>query len=208
MELGWILEHAGARAAFVSPDAEPGVAGVDAVVAFDSPAYEELAGSEAGEIVPRDAGDLAWLFYTSGTTGRPKGAMLSHRNLIAMSLACLADVDPTSAGDAMLHAAPLSHASGLYALPHVCRQAVNVIPESGGFDPAEIAALFEAWPGTSIFAAPTMLRRLVDFPGDVHTGRTRTIIWGGAPMMVADVIRALDRLGPFLLRSTARARRR
>ena len=62
--------------------------------------------------VPRDAGDLAWLFYTSGTTGRPKGAYLSHRNLAAASYAYLAEVDPVAPGDVLFHAAPMSHGPG------------------------------------------------------------------------------------------------
>ena len=64
-------------------------------------------------------------------------------------------------GDAILHAAPLSHGSGLYVLPHVLAGAVNVVPESGGFDPDEIVALLAAWDRASFFAAPTMVKRLV-----------------------------------------------
>src|SRR5438445_788351 len=83
---------------------------------------------------PRAPDDLAWLFYTSGTTGRPKGAMLSHGALAAMSHAYAAEVDAIAPGDAILHAAPMSHGSGLYIPAHVMRLGVNVIPESGGFD--------------------------------------------------------------------------
>jgi long-chain acyl-CoA synthetase len=68
-------------------------------------------------VVARTPDDLAWLFYTSVTTGRPKDAMLTQRNLVAMSLGYLADVDPTCPGDALLHAAPMNHGSGMYSMP-------------------------------------------------------------------------------------------
>jgi long-chain acyl-CoA synthetase len=65
-------------------------------------------------------------------------------------------------GDAILHAAPLSHGSGLYAVPHVARGGVNVLPESGGFDASEVVELVAAWDRSLFFAAPTMVKRLVE----------------------------------------------
>jgi long-chain acyl-CoA synthetase len=148
--------------------------------------------------VPRSGDDLAWLFYTSGTTGRPKGAMLTHRVLAAASHAYLSEVDAAAPGDPILHAAPMSHGSGLYIMPHVMRRGINVAPESGGFEPDEIFRLFGAWPRSTMFAAPTMVKRLVESPAECPSGNIRTIVWGGAPMYVEDARKALDRFGPRL----------
>jgi long-chain acyl-CoA synthetase len=112
-----------------------------AIVAIDTADYAEIAGSRPLDIVARAPTDLAWLFYTSGTTGRPKGVMLSHRNLLAMTLAYFPDVDQATAEDSTLYAAPMSHGAGMYNFPHVLVGARHVVPASGAFDPAEIIAL-------------------------------------------------------------------
>jgi long-chain acyl-CoA synthetase len=202
-EIGWIVEHAGARAVFCSPDLEAALGGLElpgvrALICFESAEHDRLAALESLALHAREGADVAWLFYTSGTTGQPKGAMLTHSNLVASSLAHLVDVDPTAAGDAFLHCAPLSHGSGLLCLPHVCQMGVNVIPESGGFDVAETIGLLRVWDRLSFFAAPTMVRRLLDAPQEIETAAIRSIVWGGAPMHAADTVRALDRLGPCL----------
>lgn len=87
-------------------------------------------------VTPRELGDLAWLFYTSGTTGRPKGVMLTHRNLITMGLTYFVDVNPVCGTDTIVYGAPMSHGAGLYAIPHLMVGARHTVPISGGVDPA------------------------------------------------------------------------
>ena len=102
--------------------------------------------------------------------------------------------------DCILHAAPLSHGSGLYGLPHVARGAASVVPHSGGADGDEIAALLQRWPGMSFFAAPTMVKRLAGDPAiaAADLSHLKTIIYGGAPMYLADLEDALAVFGPRL----------
>jgi long-chain acyl-CoA synthetase len=122
--------------------------------------------------------------------------MLSHRVLAAASQAYAAEVDPIAPGDPLLHAAPMSHGSGMYMMATVARLGVNVVPESHSFDAAEVFGLFDAWPRSSMFAAPTMVKRLVECRASCNPDHIRTIIWGGAPMYVADALEAIERFGP------------
>ncbi len=202
-ELAYIIENSGARVCFVSDEIERELSAhapksLERLVVIGSRDYEAMVAADAIDVAPRAPDDLAWLFYTSGTTGRPKGAMLSHGALAAMSHAYAAEVDAIAPGDAILHAAPMSHGSGLYIPAHVMRLGVNVVPESGGFDADEIFGLFSAWRRASMFGAPTMIKRLVEHAGDCNVDNIRTIVWGGAPMYVEDARRALDRFGPRL----------
>jgi long-chain acyl-CoA synthetase len=123
--------------------------------------------------------------------------MLSHGNLVAMTMCYLADIDHATPNDAMLYAAPISHGAGLYNFPHVRMGGRHVIPESGGFDPDEVLNLGRQLDNVVIFAAPTMVRRLVDAAkrrGETGEG-IRTIIYGGGPMYLADIREAIAVMG-------------
>jgi long-chain acyl-CoA synthetase len=188
---------------FASPGIDSEIAphapqSLEHLIAIGGAQYQALFNADPIAVVPRAGNDLAWLFYTSGTTGRPKGAMLTHQVLSLASQAYAAEVDAVAPGDCILHAAPMSHGSGVYVMMHVARLGMQVIPESGGFEPGEVFALFNAWPRMSMFAAPTMIKRLVACSADCNAENIRTLIWGGAPMYVEDALAALDRFGPRL----------
>jgi len=197
-EVAWILQHSGARLAFcdeASRDAlsthAPDVRLLDGLPVLDVRDTFEPPAERADT-------DAAWLFYTSGTTGRPKGVVLGARQLREASLGYLSEVQSVAPGDAMLHPAPLSHGGGLYHLPYVMHGGINVVPASGGFDPAEVVELAAHWRHASFFAAPTMVRRLVDH---VQTSGSKpeglaTIVYGGGPMYLADIEQALQAIGP------------
>ncbi|MEV0688126.1 long-chain fatty acid--CoA ligase [Nocardia sp. NPDC050378] len=141
---------------------------------------------------------VAWLFYTSGTTGRPKGAELTHRNLLAMTWLELADVCDYRRDDRALHIAPLSHGSGLYLLGALTRGAENLIYDKPSFDAADVLRLIERERVTVLaFVAPTMIVMLLDAdaaaPAD--TSSLRRAVYGGAPIHLEHARRMVERFG-------------
>ncbi len=206
-ELRFIVKQSGARLCLCSRTLssrfiEAGVPVID----VDSTAYKQ-----AKTVVPPhpvtlkhpqektfNDKDLAWIFYTSGTTGQPKGAMLSFRNLTSMCQCYFRDVDNQAPWSSILHPAPLSHGSGLYSLAHLLRGSCQVLPESEGFDEDEIFQLIAQWPDTVFFAAPTMIRRLTQHNRDYNTSSLKCILFGGAPMYFEDIREYIDRFGPKL----------
>ncbi|MEO1530708.1 MAG: AMP-binding protein [Pseudomonadota bacterium] len=204
-EAAWILADSGARFV-VAPGATCAALadhlplGVEQVIDPQGVEWDAMASGKAGQPAPApmQIGTLVWLFYTSGTTGRPKGVMITAGNIAAMVACYFMDVDEVRAEDTALYAAPLSHGAGLYSFMHVIRGARHAVPASGGFDAAEVLSLARVLGSVHMFAAPTMVRRLVDAAraaGSVGEG-IRTIVYGGGPMYRSDIEEAVALMGP------------
>ena len=202
-EAAWIIENANARVALISDGvggalAEVGPQCLEVLISSDAPEWPDMYAHlplERPAAIGED--DLLWLLYTSGTTGKPKGVKVLARNIIHMTMNYFADVDEVRAQDAILYAAPMSHGAGIYNFMHVLKGARHVVPPSAGFDPAEIFALATSLRNISMFAAPTMVKRLVDHAkaAGLDGDGIKTISYAGGPMYLADIIEAVEVLG-------------
>ncbi len=169
-------------------------------------AYETLLVANAPTLSDAEAAvaydDPAWFFYTSGTTGRPKAAVLTHGQMSFVVTNHLADLMPgTTERDASLVVAPLSHGAGIHQIAQIARGAVTVLTASEKLDPAEAWALVQRHRVTNMFCVPTILTALVRHPAvDEHDHSSlRHVIYAGAPMYEADQAEALRKLGPCLV---------
>jgi acyl-CoA synthetase (AMP-forming)/AMP-acid ligase II len=146
--------------------------------------------------------DPLWLFYTSGTTGRPKAGILTHGQMAFVVTNHLADLIPgTDEADCSIAVAPLSHGAGIHALLNVARGAATVLLEGEKMDPAVVWALIERHRVSNLFTVPTIVKLLVEHPAvDEHDHSSlKFLIYAGAPMYRADQQLALRKLGPVLV---------
>ncbi len=202
-EVGWIVENSESCLLFtdqiLSEHFAPHIPSCTTdVIELDGADYGKLCGAkELDQPVERGENDVSWLFYTSGTTGRPKGVMITNANIQAMVFSYFTDVDQVQNRDAAVYAAPISHGAGLYNFQHVIKAARHVVPNSAGFDPVEIFKLAEELENVHLFAAPTMVKRLTREAKSNGFGGEgiKTVVYGGGPMYLADIIEAVELMG-------------
>jgi len=164
--------------------------------------YEELLTKHTGAQVPPPEttdDDVAWLAYTSGTTGRPKGAMLTHGCLTFVGISWLADLQRLEPEDVGLVAAPLTHGAGIMSLAFVMKGSTQVI--MAAFDAASFLEQVAAEKVTHTWLVPTQIKMILNSPklDGADTSTLKTIVYGASPMYVEDLREAMARIGPVFV---------
>lgn len=168
--------------------------------------FDSMVSGAMGQVfrsVDVEYDDPCWFFFTSGTTGRPKAAVLTHGQMGFVITNHLCDLMPgmRPSTDASLVVAPLSHGAGIHQLAQVARGVKTILLPGDGFDPAQVWALVEKWRITNMFTVPTIVKMLTE--GDVQKDFDHTslkyVIYAGAPMYREDQKTALAALGKVLV---------
>jgi long-chain acyl-CoA synthetase len=212
-EMAYIASNSGAKAIIYSPEYDAGFkehAGLFETIEHwigiekheGSLVFEDVLNSGARLDGPVDVEetDVCWLFYTSGTTGKPKGATWTHRTTAKVIMNYLADVHNIQPGETVIHCAPMSHGSGIVAMPTVARGASNAILHTSSFDPDALFALAEKTKAGHIaFVAPTMIISMLEKfeKGKYDLSNLKAICYGGAPIYVEQLRQAIDAFGPI-----------
>jgi len=202
-EAAYMLEHSGARALLTDGDGPP--RGAPAVEALD------VSGGDAGverrlaaerddaPAIPIGEDDIVRLRYTSGTTGKPKAAVLTHASALTSLRNLLAELHELGPNDVALHVTPLTHASEALLAPAFWRGARTVIAATT--DPAALAETIARERVSMLFLVPTTIAALVDALGGTPGAlpSLKTLVYGAAPIPPDVLQRALTCLGPVLL---------
>jgi len=140
--------------------------------------------------------DIAWLLYTGGTTGRPKGVMVAHRSFVQNFFLTLTEFQ-WPAQITFLACTPITHAAGTFVVPTLVRGGTFITMPA--FDPAHFRELVAEHGATATFMVPSIIYRLLDLPqaGDGQLRSLETIIYGASPMSPPRMLEALDRFGPI-----------
>ncbi len=206
----YILEDSGARVVAHDASSAERVAdvadGIDQLISVEDeaalagsgpPLSRLLADQPDGPGMPDTApDDLLGIFYTGGTTGRPKGAEHTHRSFVAAVVSEMLEMGLGEA-DRFVHVAPLTHASGLFVMPVWMRGGANII--LGHYDPEELIATIEAERVTATMMVPTMIYVLLDTVSgrSADLASLETVIYGASPIGQERLLAALDRFGPI-----------
>jgi long-chain acyl-CoA synthetase len=203
-ELGYIADDAALSVVFTDEGHErtaraaaPGATICVAGPQLDAILAGEPIGEPPAEVAPED---IAWIFYTSGTTGKPKGAQLSQAALNFVTVSWLADLTPMDETDVTLHAAPLSHGAGAHAIATTARAAHHVITPTTSFDPHGYLDLVRDHRVTNAWLVPTQIVMLTKAaPPGLTLPTLRHVVYGGAPITETALSQAITRFGPIFV---------
>jgi malonyl-CoA/methylmalonyl-CoA synthetase len=188
-EVGYFLGDAEPSVFVYDPARADALAGVAAAAprtftlgpAGEGTLAEAVAAAPPRAPAARGPDDLAAILYTSGTTGRSKGAMLTHRNLASNS-AALVDVWRFTAADVLIHALPVFHTHGLFVATNVALLSGASLLFHARFDAA--AVLADLPRATALMGVPTFYVRLLEQPGLAAAARrVRLFVSGSAPLL-------------------------
>jgi fatty-acyl-CoA synthase len=216
-EVAWLATASGAKAFLCHGDFPDHAAAVQAA----SPALDftwrigegglgecavsEVIAAHAGKTIEEarvEYDDPCWFFFTSGTTGRSKAAVLTHGQMAFVVTNHLADLMPgTRENDASLVVAPLSHGAGVHQLVQAARAVPTILLSTERFDIDEAFRLIERYRVSNIFTVPTILKMMVEHPAVDRYDHSslRYVIYAGAPMYREDQKAALKKLGKVLV---------
>jgi fatty-acyl-CoA synthase len=216
-EVAFIAQNSGARVLAYDPvfkphrDAAKAVEGsaLEHIISLDEPdegelAWRDLSKGDQGSFIdcPVDHNDPCWFFFTSGTTGRPKAAVLTHGQMGFVITNYLADLFPgLGEQDASLVVAPLSHGAGIHQIAQVARGVVSVMLPGERFDTEQVFALIEQHRITNAFTVPTILKTMADSEAVDRYDHSslRHLIYAGSPTYRVDQQKALEKLGPCIV---------
>src|SRR4051812_19210375 len=214
-EVSWLATASGAKAFLCHGDFPEHAAAVSGPAleftwrigdgAFGETSLSEAIAAHAGAAVGSaavDYDDPCWFFFTSGTTGRSKAAVLTHGQMAFVITNHLADLMPgTTEADASLVVAPLSHGAGVHQLVQTARGVPTILLSSERFDIDEAFRLIERHRITNVFTVPTILKMMVEHPACERYDHAslRYVIYAGAPMYREDQKAALKKLGKVLV---------
>lgn len=212
-ERAYILANAGATTLVVDSEFEPfivsarsGMPDLRHVIAIGSAVegaskYEDLLAnaSEVKPAIDHNPDALSYILYTSGTTGRPKGAAATNRSRLAATMNMLIDEIDPKPGDGMVHVGSMAHGSGSKVLAYFIRGARNL--PVAKYEPDRFLDLVARERATATFMVPTMISTLVEAAKMARSsaGTLKTITYGGAPIATEKLEEALERFGPVFV---------
>lgn len=199
-EVTYVLTDSGSKALLVDGELAPSAAAVrprvvtlgtvlaagggESVPGLGAEPYEEVLASADPHPLDVDVpeSDPAFLMYTSGTTGRPKGAVLTHHNLVMNTLNCLVTQGISGSDEVWLSGLPLFHIGGLNGiLLYLMAGGRSVILPSGNFSAAEVVDVMEREQVTSCYFVPSQWREICAVPGiEDRKMALRRISWGAS----------------------------